>query len=163
MESITAQTLTKESVKLDREIVEELTSQIRGEVITPENETYDDARSIYNAMIDKRPALIVKCSNVADVIRCVNYAREYDLLTAVRCGGHNGAGLALAEDGLVIDLSGMKGIRVDPEAQTVRIEGGCTWGEVDHATHPFGLAVPSGIISTTGVAGLTLGGGPGPR
>lgn len=161
MKSHNALTLDKEKLSLDKESLEELAGKIRGEVITPGNENYNDARTIYNAMIDKKPALIVKCSNVADVITCVNYARERDLLTAVRCGGHNGAGLSLVENGLVIDLSEMNGIRVNADAKTVRVEGGCTWGEVDHATHPFGLAVPSGIISTTGVAGLTLGGGHG--
>ena len=110
-------------------------------------------------MIDKQPALIARCVDVADVIAAVNFAREHELTLAVRGGGHNGAGLGTCDDGLVIDLSRMKGMRVDPAARTVRVEGGCTWGEVDHATHAFGLATPSGIISTTGVGGLTLGGG----
>ena len=136
-------------------------SQVRGSIITTESEGYDESRTIYNAMIDKKPAAIVHCSNVADVIACVKFGREHDLLTAVRGGGHNGPGLALAEGGLVIDLSLMKGIRVDPEAETVRAEAGCTWGDVDHATHQFGLATVSGIIGTTGIAGLTLGGGHG--
>jgi FAD/FMN-containing dehydrogenase len=112
-------------------------------------------------MIDKRPRLIVRCANVADVIAAVNFGREHDLDTAVRGGGHNGPGLALVDDGLVIDLSAMKGLRVDPEARTVRVEPGCTWGDVDHATHAFGLATVSGVLSTTGVGGLTLGGGHG--
>src|SRR5436190_14210828 len=112
-------------------------------------------------MIDKRPALSRRCRNVADVIAAVNHARHEGLSLAVRGGGHNGAGLGSVDDGLVIDLSPMRGIRVDPEAGTVRVEGGCTWGDVDHATHGFGLATPSGIISTTGVGGLTLGGGVG--
>ena len=136
-------------------------SQVRGSIITTESEGYDESRTIYNAMIDKKPAAIVHCSNVADVIACVKFGREHDLLTAVRGGGHNGPGLALAEGGLVIDLSLMKGVRVDPEAETVRAEAGCTWGDVDHATHQFGLATVSGIIGTTGIAGLTLGGGHG--
>jgi FAD/FMN-containing dehydrogenase len=110
-------------------------------------------------MIDKHPALIVRCADVADVIRAVNFAREQDLLLAVRGGGHNGGGLGICDDGLVIDLSHMQGVRVDPVARTVRVEGGATWGDVDHATHAFGLATPSGIIGTTGVGGLTLGGG----
>ena len=134
---------------------------LRGEMITPTSDRYDEARTIYNAMIDRHPGLIVRCQDVADVIAAVNYARENGLELAVRGGGHNGAGLALVDDGLVIDLSPLNAIRVDPEAGTVRVQGGCTWGEVDHATHPFGLAVPSGIISTTGVGGLTLGGGHG--
>jgi FAD/FMN-containing dehydrogenase len=112
-------------------------------------------------MIDKRPRLIARCVDVADVIAAVNFAREEGLLLAIRGGGHNGPGLGSCDDGLVIDLSMMKGVRVDPENRTVRVEGGCTSGDVDHATHVFGLAVPFGIVSTTGVAGLTLGGGTG--
>lgn len=103
--------------------------------------------------------MIVNCKDVADVIAAVTFAREHGLLLAIRGGGHNGGGLGTCDDGLVVDLSSMKGTSVDPVARTVRAEGGCTWGEVDHATHAFGLATPSGIISTTGVGGLTLGGG----
>src|SRR5690348_13151987 len=110
-------------------------------------------------MVDKRPRLIARCVDVADVIAAVAYGRENGLLTAIRGGGHNGAGLATVDDGLVIDLSRMKGIRVDPAAKTVRVEGGCVSGDVDHATHAFGMATPFGFISSTGVAGLTLGGG----
>src|SRR3989475_8146115 len=110
-------------------------------------------------MINKQPALIARCVDVADVIVTVKFAREHQLTLAVRGGGHSGPGLGTCDDGLVIDLSDMKGIRVDPSARPARVEGGCTWGEVDHATHPFGLATPSGFISTTGVGGLTLGGG----
>ena len=110
-------------------------------------------------MIDRRPALIACCADVADVMAAVNFGRENNMLTAVRGGGHNGGGLGICDDGLVIDLSGIKYTRVDPAASTVRVGGGCTWGDVDHATHAFGLATPSGIISTTGVGGLTLGGG----
>src|SRR5215211_2558208 len=112
-------------------------------------------------MIDKRPRMVAGCADVADVVSCVNFARENDVLLAIRGGGHNGGGLGVADDGLVIDLSRMRGVRVDPEARTVRVEGGATWGDVDHATHTFGLAVPTGIISTTGVGGLALGGGHG--
>jgi hypothetical protein len=112
-------------------------------------------------MIDRRPRLIARCVDVADVIASVNFARDHRLLLAVRCGGHNGAGLGSCDDGLVIDLSMMKGVRVDPAARTVRVGPGCTSGDVDHATHAFGLAVPFGIVSSTGVAGLTLGGGTG--
>ena len=122
---------------------------------------YEEARALYNAMIDKRPLLIARCADVADVITAVRFAREHELLTAVRGGGHNGPGLGSCNDGLVIDLSPMKGVRVDPENRTVRAEAGCTQGDVDHATHAFGLAVPAGIVSTTGIAGLTLGGGHG--
>ena len=149
------------TVGLDQETVAALASDLRGDLITRASPVYDEARTIYNAMIDKRPALIARCQNVGDVIACVNFARENDLDLAIHGGGHNGAGLALIDDGLVIDLSPMNGIHVDPEARTVRVQGGVTWGQVDHATHAFGLAVPSGIISTTGVGGLTLGGGHG--
>src|SRR5699024_4657739 len=127
----------------------------------PSDDNYEDSRSIYNAMIDKKPALIVYCANVADVISCVHFARKHQLLTAVRGGGHNGPGLSLVDGGRVIDLSRMKGIRVDPEAETVRVEAGCTWGDVDHATNKLGFATVSGAISTTGIGGLTLGGGHG--
>jgi len=138
-----------------------LASSLRGRLILPTDADYDTARAVYNGMIDKRPALIARCANVADVIRCVNFAREEGLLLAIRGGGHNGPGLGTCADGLVIDLSLMKGVHVDPQKRTVRVEGGCTSGDVDHATHPFGLAVPAGIVSTTGTAGLTLGGGTG--
>jgi len=134
---------------------------LRGQLIGPEDAGYDAARALYNGMIDKRPRLIARCADVADVIAAVNYGREQGLLIAVRGGGHNGPGLGSVNDGLVIDLSTMKGVRVDPANKTVRVEPGCTSGDVDHATHPFGLAVPFGIVSTTGVAGLTLGGGTG--
>src|SRR6188474_793748 len=134
---------------------------LRGRLIQPGDADYDSARALYNGMIDKRPRMIARAANVADVITCVNFAREQGLLLAIRGGGHNGPGLGSCNDGLVIDLSTMNGVRVDPATKTVRVEGGCTSGDVDHATHPFGLAVPFGIVSTTGVAGLTLGGGTG--
>lgn len=144
---------------LSEERVQALKDSLRGELIEPGEAEYDAARKVYNAMIDRHPRLIVRCRDVADVITAVNFARDNDLLLAIRGGGHNAGGLGICDDGLVIDLSHMKGVRVDPEARTVRVEGGCVWGDVDHATHAFGLATPSGIISTTGVAGLTLGGG----
>jgi FAD binding domain/Berberine and berberine like len=144
---------------LDEQTVETFRAQLRGELIQPGDPNYDAARRVYNAMIDKHPALIARCVDVADVISAVNFARDNRLTVAIRGGGHNGPGLGICDDGLVIDLSPLKGIRVDPEKGSVRIQGGCVWGEVDHATHPFGLAVPSGFISTTGVGGLTLGGG----
>jgi hypothetical protein len=143
----------------DTNPLQSLRAQLRGSLLQPGDEGYDPARKVYNAMIDKRPALIARCADVADVIACVNHARERDMLLAVRGGGHNGGGLGTCDDGLVIDLGGMRGIRVDPKAHTARVEGGCTWADVDHATHAFGLATPAGIISTTGVGGLTLGGG----
>ncbi len=139
--------------------IEQLRSRFRGEIIQPGDAGFDSARRVYNAMIDKRPALIVRCVDVADVMAALEYGRENKMLTAIRGGGHNGGGLGTCDHGLVIDLSRMKGIRVDPAARTVQVEGGCVWGDVDHATHAFGMATPCGFISTTGVAGLTLGGG----
>jgi FAD/FMN-containing dehydrogenase len=139
--------------------LEQLRASVRGIVLQPGDEAYDSARLVYNRMIDKRPAFIVRCVDVADVIAAVDYARTNNLATAIRGGGHNGAGLGTCDGGLVIDLSTMKGVRVDSAARTVRVAAGCVWGDVDHATHPFGLAVPTGFISTTGVGGLTLGGG----
>jgi FAD/FMN-containing dehydrogenase len=141
--------------------IEELAASLRGELIQPYDAGYDDARRIYNAMIDKRPRLIARCANVADVIAAVNFGRESRLPIAVRGGGHNGPGLSLCNDGLVIDLSLMRGIRVDPRMRTAQVEPGCRWGDVDHATHAFGLATVSGVNSSTGVSGLTLGGGHG--
>jgi FAD/FMN-containing dehydrogenase len=130
-----------------------------GTLIGPEDGDYDDARAVFNAMIDKRPALIARCADRDDVAKVVGFAREHGLLLAVRGGAHNGAGSGTCDGGVVIDLSLLKDIEVDPNARTVRVGGGCTWGEVDRATGEFGLATPSGIISTTGVGGLTLGGG----
>ncbi|WP_254167112.1 FAD-binding oxidoreductase [Chryseosolibacter histidini] len=132
---------------------------IRGLVITKDDLLYDETRSVYNGMIDRHPAVIVKCRDVADVITAVNFARLHNLLTAVRGGGHNGGGLGVCDDGMVIDLSMMKGIRMDSTSDTIRVEGGCTLGDIDHATQVFGKAVPTGILSTTGIGGLTLGGG----
>src|SRR5579885_3512491 len=144
---------------LEESVVETLAAQLRGVLLRPGDDGYEQARRVYNGMIDKHPVLIARCVDVADVIAAVTFAREQHLTLAVRGGGHNGPGLGTCDDGLVIDLSRMKGIRVDPANRTVRVEGGCVWGDVDHATHPFGLATPSGFISTTGVGGLTLGGG----
>ena len=133
----------------------------RGQVIGLDHPEYEEARKLYNGMIDKRPRLIARCADVADVIAAVNFGRDKSLPIAIRGGGHNGPGFGTVDEGLVIDLSKMKSIRVDPAARTVRVEPGCTSGDVDHVTHTFGLAVPFGIVSTTGVAGLTLGGGTG--
>ncbi|WP_132058908.1 FAD-binding oxidoreductase [Halorussus amylolyticus] len=141
--------------------IERLEGTLRGELIRPDDPTFDEARTIYNAMIDKRPDAIVTCASVADVIAAVDFGREHDLDTAIRSGGHNGPGLSLVDEGMVIDLSEMTSVRVDPDARTARVEPGCTWGDVDHATQAFGLATVSGVISTTGVGGLTLGGGHG--
>jgi FAD/FMN-containing dehydrogenase len=143
------------------QIVVDFQKTLRGRLIQPSDADYDTARALYNGMIDKRPRLIARCADVADVITAVNFARDQGLLLAIRGGGHNGPGLGSCNDGLVIDLSMMKSVRVDQATKTVRVEGGCTSGDVDHATHAFGLAVPSGIVSTTGIAGLTLGGGTG--
>src|SRR3954463_5067427 len=139
--------------------IAELKANLRGRIVEPHDGDYDEARKVYNAMIDKKPRLIVECADVADVIYSVNFARKHGLLLAIRGGGHNGGGLGICDDGLVIDLAAMRNTRVDPAARTVVAGGGCTWADVDHATHAFGLATPSGIISTTGVGGLTLGGG----
>jgi FAD/FMN-containing dehydrogenase len=138
-----------------------LQKSLRGRVITSKDADYDQARALYNGMIDKRPRLIARCVDVADVMTAVNFGRDQGLLIAIRGGGHSGPGLGSCNDGLVIDLSMMKSVRVDRTTQTVRVDPGCTSGDVDHATHPFGLAIPFGIVSTTGVAGLTLGGGTG--
>jgi FAD/FMN-containing dehydrogenase len=134
-------------------------ASLRGELIGPGDAGYDAARKVYNAMIERRPRLIARCADVADVMAAVNFGREQKLLVAIRGGGHNAGGLGVCDDGLVIDLSRMNYVRVDPKKKTVQVGGGALWRDVDHATHAFGLAVPSGIISTTGVAGLTLGGG----
>jgi FAD/FMN-containing dehydrogenase len=140
-------------------ITDELRAAFRGELIEPGDAGYDDARAVYNGMIDRRPRLIARCVDAADVIAAVNLARESGTLLAVRGGGHNAGGLGVWDDAVVVDLSAMRSVHVDPASGTVRVEGGATWGDVDHATHPFGLAVPCGFISTTGVGGLTLGGG----
>lgn len=141
------------------ELSADLREGLRGRVVTRSDPDYDEVRALYNGMIDKRPRVIARCADVADVITAVNFGRDRDLLIAVRGGGHNGPGLGSCDDGFVIDLSMMQGIHVDRVNKTVRVEPGCTSGDVDHATHAFGLAVPFGIVSTTGVAGLTLGGG----
>ena len=139
----------------------DLKPKMRGALITPDNAGYDEARKVYNAMIDRRPWLIAQCADPADVSAAVNFGRENGLPIAVRGGGHNGAGLGTCDDGIVIDLGRMRGVHVNPRNSTVRVQGGATWGDVDHATHPYGLAVPTGFLSTTGVGGLTLGGGVG--
>jgi FAD/FMN-containing dehydrogenase len=136
-----------------------LKTQLRGELILAGDPHYNDARKLYNAMIDKKPAAITRCVDAADVIACVNHARTNGILLAIRGGGHNGPGLGSCDGGLVIDLSRMRNVRVDPSARTAQVAGGGVWGDVDHATHAFGLAAPSGFISSTGVGGLTLGGG----
>jgi FAD/FMN-containing dehydrogenase len=140
-------------------LFDSLSSALRGPVIQPGDDGYEAARAVYNAMIDRRPAAIAECADVADVMTAVRFARDNRLTASVRGGGHNAGGLGIWDDALVIDLSGMRGVTVDPEAKIVRVDGGCVWGDVDHATHAFGLATPSGILSSTGVGGLSLGGG----
>lgn len=154
-------TTTTTHRSLSEAAIEQLAASMRGAVIQPGDPDYDEARKVYNGMIDKHPAVIARCLDAADVIAAVALARETGVVVSVRGGGHHGAGFSVCDDGLVIDLSQMKGVRVDPIARTVRAAGGCTLGEVDHATHGFGLATPSGIFSTTGVGGITLGGGVG--
>jgi FAD/FMN-containing dehydrogenase len=143
------------------EHVAELIKNLRGNLILPDSGDYDDARKIWNALIDKHPGAILRCHGTADVVAAVNWARDNDVVVAVRGGGHNVGGRALCNGGLVIDLSLMRGVYVDPDAHTVRVQGGATLGDVDRETHLHGLAVPFGVISKTGVAGLSLGGGVG--
>jgi FAD/FMN-containing dehydrogenase len=139
--------------------VEQLRDRIRGELITPEDAGYEDARKVYNAMIDRRPHAVIRCATTDDVVATVNYARESGLAVAVRGGGHSVPGFGTADDAVVVDLSGMQQVTVDPESRTARAQGGATWGVFNEATGAHGLATTGGIISTTGVAGLTLGGG----
>ena len=144
-----------------KEAIVSFRSEFRGTVSEPEDAGYEEGRKVYNAMIDRKPRLIARCSGVADVIAAVRFAKSNDLRVSIRGGGHNAAGLGVCDDGLVIDLAPINYVRVDPSLRTVLVGAGCKWSDVDHATHAFGLAVPSGIISSTGVAGLTLGGGMG--
>ena len=144
---------------LNENSIADFKANLRGRLIQRGDADYDESRKVYNGMIHKKPRLIVRCADVADVIHCVYFGKKVGLQVAVRGGGHNAGGLGLCDDGLVIDLAPIKYARVDPVARSVTVGGGCTWGDVDHATHAFGLATPSGIISTTGVGGLTLGGG----
>ncbi|WP_214367777.1 FAD-binding oxidoreductase [Pseudonocardia sp. H11422] len=139
--------------------IDRLRESVRGPVITRDDEEYEEARKVYNAMIDRRPALVVRCANAGDVMQAVDFARENGLDPAVRGGGHSVPGFGTCDDGVVIDLSGMRGVRVDPTRGTARAEGGATWGDFNAATHAFGSATTGGIVSTTGVSGLTLGGG----
>ena len=141
--------------------VQTLRDSLRGTVLEPGDEGYDDARTVWNARVDRTPAVIARCSGVADVITAVNVAREHDLPLSVKAGGHHVSGSAVCDDGLVVDLGAMDGIRVDPSTRRVRVEAGATWGGVDHETQAFGLAVPGGQDPNIGVAGLTLGGGVG--
>ena len=153
------QTIAPTGEALAEAAVEELATRLRGSLLRPGDPGYDDARAVQNGLIDRRPGLIVRCAGTADVVAAVNVARDHGLLLSIRGGGHNVAGTAVNDGGLVVDLSGMRGVRVDPAARTARVQGGATWGEVDRETQRFGLATPGGMVSTTGVGGLTLHGG----
>jgi FAD/FMN-containing dehydrogenase len=142
-----------------RPTIDQLREQVRGDVIAPDDGAYEEARKVYNAMIDKRPAVVVRPVNAGDVIAAVNFARESGIDLAIRGGSHGVPGFGTCDGGVVVDLSRMKGVRVDPAKRAARAEGGATWGDLNAATHAFGLATTGGIISTTGVGGLTLGGG----
>ena len=144
---------------MKNDVIEDFKSKLRGTLLQPDDPGYDDARKIWNAMIDRRPAMIVHCAGTADVLCAVAFARDHGLLLAIRGGGHNIAGNAICDGGLVIDLSGMKSVRIDPDARRAYVEAGATLADFDHEAQAFGLATPLGINSTTGVAGLTLGGG----
>src|SRR5215213_6172383 len=152
-------TLTGADAALGESVVERFGWGLRGELLRPDDADYEQARKVWNGLIDRHPALIARCAGIGDVIDSVNFAREHKLLLAVRGGGHNVAGNAVCDGGLVIDLSPMKGIRVDPERSSVRAESGATLGDLDRETQIFGLATPMGVVSETGIAGLTLGGG----
>jgi hypothetical protein len=152
-------TMSQVPSQLNSEAAAALRASMRGQIILPGDETFDEARKLYNGMIDKHPRVIAQCADTADVQSAVNFARENHLEVAIRGGGHNGPGFGSVDNGLVIDLSPMRSVRVDATDSSVRVDGGCIWGDVDHATHTYGLAVPRGLVSTTGVGGFTLGGG----
>src|SRR4051812_24082506 len=147
------------TANIDDTAIEALRANLSGALLRSGEDGYDEARTIFNGMIDRRPALIARCAGTGDVAKAVRFARERDLIVSVRGGGHNVAGNAVCEGGLMIDLTPMKGIRVDPSARTARAQGGVTWREFDRETQAFGLATTGGAISSTGIAGLTLGGG----
>jgi FAD/FMN-containing dehydrogenase len=159
MPNIEIAAMTGRKIVLNAEVIEQFRTGPRGGHLLRGDDGYDTARKIYNAMIDHQPAIIARCAGVADVIDAVNFARSNGLLVSVRGGGHNVSGNAACDGGLMIDLSPMKSVRVDPESKTARAEPGVTWGEFDHETQAFGLATTGGLVSTTGIAGLTLGGG----
>jgi FAD binding domain/Berberine and berberine like len=152
-------TTTQTAPTTDAVSYDDLVAALRGELILPGDPGYDDARAVYNGMIDQHPAAIARCRDTADVVACVRFARQHGIEIAVRGGGHNAAGLGVRDHALVIDLSALRSTTVDPQNHTVRVDGGCTWADVDHATVAFGMATPSGFLSSTGVGGLTLGGG----
>src|SRR5580704_783341 len=151
--------MTTTSADITTAALEQLAAGLRRELSVPGDPGYDAARAVYNGMIDKHPAAIARCRDTADVVTCVRFGRDHGVELAVRGGGHNAAGLGVADAALVIDLSLLRSTTVDPASHTVRVDAGCTWGDVDHATVAFGMATPSGFLASTGVAGLTLGGG----
>ena len=155
------QSVASGRLSLDDAIVQDFTASLRGEVLRPTDEGYDEARTIHNGMIDRRPTLIARCAGVADVMASVQFARDQQLLVSVRGGGHSVPGFSVCDGGLMIDLSRMRGVRVDATGQTARAEGGATWEDFDHETQAFGLATTGGVARPTGIAGLTLGGGHG--
>lgn len=159
MVEVNAVTLEGSQTNLDAEAVQRLREGLRGKLLLPKDPEYDEARTVHNAMIDRTPALIVRCEGVADVIAAVNFAGENELLVAVHSVGHNVAGTSVCDGGMMIDLSPMRGLRIDPEERTARVEAGLTWADVNHDLQAFGLAAAGGFVSTTGVSGLTLGGG----
>jgi FAD/FMN-containing dehydrogenase len=155
----TTATMGVDGATLDPSAVDALRATFRGPLLQAGDADYEETRQVWNGLIDRRPALIARCTGAADVIDAVNFARDYNLLVSVRGGGHNVAGAAVCDGGIMIDLSLMRGVRVDTEARTARAQGGVTWGDLDRETQVFGLATPGGVVSTTGIAGLTLGGG----
>ena len=159
LSSVRITTNTNKEAEISKEAVDEFKNSLRGKLVGPSDSIYDEARKVHNGMINKRPAMIVQCVCVTDIIASVNFARKSNLLVAVRGAGHNVAGTGVCDGGIVIDLSGMKGIRIDPAQRTVRVEPGVTWGELSHDLQFFDLAATGGYVSTTGVSGLTLGGG----
>jgi FAD/FMN-containing dehydrogenase len=159
MADLEMKTMDGGRTKVSQDAIDALAAGLRGELLTPGSPGYDESRSIWNAMVDRRPGVIVQCAGAADVMRAVDFVRENELLSSVHGVGHNIAGNAVCDGGLMISLSGMKSVRVDPQSRTVRAEPGVTLGDLDNETQAFGLATPVGINSTTGIAGLTLGGG----
>ena len=159
MSGLQVKTRTNGEITLQEDTIRKFKEGLRGELILAEDAGYDDARSIWNAMIDRRPALIARCLGVADVVTCVNFAREHGLILSIKGGGHNISGLAVCEGGLMLDMSRMRGVWVDTTTRTARAQAGCLLGDVDRETQLHGLAAVLGFISNTGIAGLTLGGG----
>jgi FAD/FMN-containing dehydrogenase len=153
--------MTTYTPALEETLTQRLREAVRGEIIEPGDPDYDEARTVYNAMHDKRPAIIVRAADAGDIRATVDFARDHELLLAVRGGSHSVPGYGTCDEGVVLDLGAMRGIRVDPERRTARAEGGCTWADFNHATHAFGLATTGGVVSTTGIGGLTTGGGMG--